>query len=88
MTEKKVNDRRRFLKVAGGAALTVPLASLTACSGDDEPAPPPEPAAATPPPEAPAPEHARRDDGRRFGAAAIRAGPGLRELLAVPGSRG
>ena len=56
MTEQKANDRRRFLKVASGAALTIPLASLTACSGDEPSAPPPEPAAATPPPEAPAPE--------------------------------
>ena len=52
---QKANERRRFLKTAGGAALAIPLAGLAACSGGEE-APPPEPAAATPPPEPPAPE--------------------------------
>ncbi len=52
-------QRRRFLKLAGGSAAVLPLAGLTGCGGGDEPAPPaPEPAASAPesPASAPAPE--------------------------------
>lgn len=55
MTEqdKTQNERRRFLKTAGQAALAVPLAGLAACSGGSDSPPPaaePAPAASTPPP--------------------------------------
>jgi hypothetical protein len=59
-------QRRRFLRLAGGGMLLLPVAGLMACSGDKpapapaasapEPAPAPaEPAAAVPGPGAPAP---------------------------------
>ena len=45
---KTNQDRRRFLKIAGGGAVMVPIIGLAGCSGGNDAAPP----AAKPPPSA------------------------------------